>query len=1075
MKYRWRRFMLTSAIILLALALIGVGTAVWLHQSGRLATFATELIQYLSEQDITIGAVSVTSWNRIVLTDVQMSQRLPGWRLTLYGPRLEIHYGLTGLLRKQIDTLAISQPQLDLSYSPDAAPPPASQSSGVLPLKRLIMQQGTLRLHWRNHTYTIQQLEAHLRPLPHHQIRAEANGILDDHAAPLQLNADIALDGPQPTGHVRLTTASAPLARLAKILTQELPVAWEVRRGKLDLELDLQIRATALQATMQIRDVSVQQATLSTKATITADRAKSTFHLQGHVDLQTTQRIKTSDMTFTKVTALTDINLDVNPVKQSLQASGQARLQAEKLHAKTSDLLLAKVSLSAPWRLSYTPDDWQINATPTVQSQTAKLGTAVQASQLSLSTRTPVQIQPGANEKLQMQATPELRIQSLQTDWIEPPLRITELQARFPLQSHGMRLNVTNASVQTQAWEQQAATAAPLLEALTLTGSGSLNLQHQQLTLRDATATLPQLGRMSGNGRWNWSSHTLHDIQVKLTPNTLAALQAYFKPVLPVAYQDWLMSGQTELDLRAPHIALRSPRHIQELIIDWQLRDGAFSSPDSTYAGEHLNGNMQASVNFDRAADQYRLQGAFTLSPFALLVGTFFPALEDNHISTRLTFTSDYSHHADRLNIQIAGHLHDLADVTLQGVVYQPRTAPRYDLQIELHDLRSARFWKTFVHDPIQFPTLSQAMVQGTLNATLHVSKQSSGLHFDGKLDLTEGRLEMERSSLTGVALSLPVQGQYPWPQTAPAMQSLPTDAYGQLSIETLQIGGLTLEHLNTRLAVASDNMIFQPSINLSLWDGQFTVKHLIAQHLLQSHRQLTWQTQLHGLNLQHLQRGATKLPLAGVINGNFPSLRILDNKLETRGSLNISVANGMIRLFDLQGSDLFSTLPSLRFSMVTEQPLSLLQLTHIYPIGGIGGTLHFTLTDMALTAGEPAAFSLDFAVQEKGGEERQITLRALNNLLFTTGSTKVASGVIGDTHHLPYKYFGVRATLQQDTLQLRGKYHDRKGNEYFMRAPALGGGVSIINRVPGNGIPFQDFLQRLKATVLEKPEVRLK
>jgi hypothetical protein len=635
-----------------------------------------------------------------------------------------------------------------------------------------------------------------------------------------------------------------------------------------------------------------------------------------------------------------------------------------------------------------------------------------------------------------------------------------------------MSLNFTNAYLQTQAWKQQAATETPLLEALTLESSGTVNLERQQLALRDAIATLPQLGRVSGNGKWNWLSHTLHDMQVQLAPETVEAFKAYLKPVLPDDFQDWEMSGHTELDLRATHISLRSPQRVQELTIDWQLRDGAFSSPDSTYAGEHLNGTMQAKADFDTATDQYKLQGTFTLSPFALLVGTFFPAIEDNHISTKVTFSSNYARKAERLNIQVVGHLHDLVRVTLQGVVHRLRTAPHYDLQLTLHDLNSARFWKTFVHDPIQFPTLSQAVVQGTLNAELHLSEQSSGLHFNGTLDLTEGRLDMESSSITGVALSLPIQGQYPWPQTAPAMHTLPTDGYGQLSIETLQIGSLAIEHLGTKLAVASDNIIFQPSINLSLWGGQLTLKHLTAQHILQSHRRLTWQTQLHGLNLRHLQRGAAKLPLAGVVNGDFPYLRILDNQLETQGSLNISVANGTIRLFDLQGSDLFSTLPVLRCSLATEQPLSLLRLTHIYPIGDIGGTLHFTLTDLTLTAGEPAAFFLDFAVQEKGGEKRQITLRALNNLLFTTGSTKVASGVIGDTQRLPYKYFGVLATLQQDALRLRGKYH---GNEYFMRAPVLGSGVSIINRVPENGIPFRDFLQRLRATVLEKPKVRLK
>jgi hypothetical protein len=52
--------------------------------------------------------------------------------------------------------------------------------------------------------------------------------------------------------------------------------------------------------------------------------------------------------------------------------------------------------------------------------------------------------------------------------------------------------------------------------------------------------------------------------------------------------------------------------------------------------------------------------------------------------------------------------------------------------------------------------------------------------------------------------------------------------------------------------------------------------------------------------------------------------------------------------------------------------------------------------------------------------------------------------------------------------------YHDNKGREYFMRAPILGGGVSIINRVPQHGVPFRNFVQRLMATVLETPAVNI-
>ncbi len=75
----------------------------------------------------------------------------------------------------------------------------------------------------------------------------------------------------------------------------------------------------------------------------------------------------------------------------------------------------------------------------------------------------------------------------------------------------------------------------------------------------------------------------------------------------------------------------------------------------------------------------------------------------------------------------------------------------------------------------------------------------------------------------------------------------------------------------------------------------------------------------------------------------------------------------------------------------------------------------------------------------------------------------------------LRYRRFGADITLQHDTLRLRGLYKDRKGREYFMRPPALGNGVSIVNSVPENGTPFRDFVHRLTSIVLQGPDVSIK
>jgi hypothetical protein len=344
-----------------------------------------------------------------------------------------------------------------------------------------------------------------------------------------------------------------------------------------------------------------------------------------------------------------------------------------------------------------------------------------------------------------------------------------------------------------------------------------------------------------------------------------------------------------------------------------------------------------------------------------------------------------------------------------------------------------------------------------------------------GTVDVVQGQFHTATWEVHDLSLFLPIQLQYPLPLTAPEIATLPSESFGRLSIDTLQIGNVDMHSLSLKLAVWSDNLFIPEAVSIPLLGGQIAIPYMTARHLLQPHRQLTLPIRLHHVDLQRVHRGTARLPLAGILDGDFSPLQVRGDRLETHGALTVQMAGGVVRIFDLHGSEVFSRLPTFGCSVTTETPLSLLRLTDIYPIGDIGGTLHFSLSDLTFMAREPATFVLEFAVQEQGGEEREITIRALNNLLFTTGSAKVATGVLGDTYRLPYRRFGAIVSLRNDTLRFRGKYHDSDGYEYFMQAPLLGGGVSIVNRVPNNGIPFQDFLQRLKATVLEKPEVQVR
>jgi hypothetical protein len=383
--------------------------------------------------------------------------------------------------------------------------------------------------------------------------------------------------------------------------------------------------------------------------------------------------------------------------------------------------------------------------------------------------------------------------------------------------------------------------------------------------------------------------------------------------------------------------------------------------------------------------------------------------------------------------------------------------------------------WRTFMQNTGLLPRLAPTTVQGTLAAQLQLQGQFPAATIEGQVNIRDFSFAMANIELQRLSLSLPIAGQYPLPPTAPEVTTLPEVAYGDLRIQHLRLGTIELAGLATPLVLRSDNLWLPEAIHLALGGGQITLGPLHGWHLLQPQRQVRFSLRLQDIDLQQVQHGTDTLPLVGIVQGDLPRVQLQGEQLAADGALTVALAGGSIRISDLHGRGLFSALPTLHCTLATDGPLSLAQLTRLYSIGEISGSLEMTVTDLTWTAGAVEAFQLRFAVQEQG-EPHVITLRALNNLLFTTGAAQIAAGLfgIGDTYRLPYRHFGVLATLHNDILQLRGLYHDQAGKEYFMQAPPLGHGVSIVNQVPENGISFRDFLQRLRATALERPAVQL-
>lgn len=1133
-KIRWRRIILAVTAVLLGVILTIIGGGVWLQKSGRLARFAQDTIQRLSGQNITLDAITFPSWNAVAVTDIRVQQPLQGRLLDIFCPRLEVRFGLRSLLNKRATSLHVLQPTIQVSAH-DETPLPTSDPSFptriVLPASRVRITQGKVEMNERGTVYVLQQIEANLKQRFGRKIQIDAQAVLGPGSATtIGVSGRLGLDVSHPSGAVKLALNSQSLPQLARILSGWLRLDQSVTHGTLTATADITLQEERLQGNVQtqitqaqgqIAGVSLRELTVSSNLTINGHSANRSLALEGATRVQAERLTAPSGLIAARLDTEIPFTLSYTPGAWQIQAhltsksqtvstGGAAQLQqlagVGPLQAVSTEdgwslqgnidltaaaamvgnmtpsakgLQLSRLHSQIPLRVTFKPDAWQANLDLQLQSQSLTAGDGVQASQLS--GVFPLQIRSDA-DGWQLQGTAEIDVNTVAIDTSRAtaaPARMTidGVKSRLPVHLTSTRMTLQDIYLQAEAWRWLAADAAPLQLPLEIRATSQLDFKRQRLTIQQLDVTLQELGQIRGQAVWAWDTQTVHDLRLDLQPTTAAHLWRHASSLLPEPYRTWQVNGQTRLELQAQQLSWRASAAPAAWTIFWHLEQLAFSSPEGGTAGENISGTLQAVVSPAVNPSRYGIDGSLHLKPFSVLVGNFFPALEAQHVTSAITFSGTYHPGAPRVDVQLDGQFGKLGRIILGGKLLRDaaaRTAAswRYDFACTLRRLNAAQVWQTFV--PQTHPdadTPSPTTVKGELNAQLQLRGQGVSAHLRGDLNLTSLHLQTPSSRLQGVSLQLPIDVHYPLPQPLPDKSALPASAYGRLHIAQAQTGNLEMADIHTALALRSDSIIFQDHISIALLGGHVILRQLEAYRLLQAQRHIQLHLRLQGLNLQQVQRGDANLPLAGRVEADFPRVQVQGSRLETEGALHLSIAGGRVRMHGVQGDHLFSRFPSLHASLKTEEPLSLSQLTQIYPIGGISGTLHFTLDDLTVTAGEPEAFHLIFRVQEKGGEERKITLRALNNLLFTTGSAKVDAG---QTYRLPYKRFGADITLKHDILRLRGLYHDKKGREYFMRAPILGDGVSIINRVPQHGVPFRNFVQRLTATVLETPAVRI-
>jgi hypothetical protein len=473
-----------------------------------------------------------------------------------------------------------------------------------------------------------------------------------------------------------------------------------------------------------------------------------------------------------------------------------------------------------------------------------------------------------------IEGTAELQAHRLQVKAVNPSLTglvFDRVQSQIPIRFTAATLASSNLHLQAQTVRWQPDKDTTIASPMDLHSTLHIHLQRQQIDAENLVIDLSTLGRLHGSGAWQWTTKTAQEVHLALVPTSVETVWPYVAPLLPAPYATWQVTGLTQIELYTPSLAWDDGMSTQPLTLDWRFNHIAFSSAEGDVAGEHINGQIQADLSLTPNWYPASIRASLHLKPFALLVGSFFPEFENNHIEFNLTLNSTYHSKTNHIDLNIDGHFGPLGQMKIQGRL-DPSSAPlQVDVTCTLSQINMRTAWQTFMPEALRQATDPPAM-EGLLNTHLQLSGTQANAHVRGDLQLAASHLQMGSFNLRNLTLQLPIDVRYPLPQHLPDLAELPASAYGRLQVGDLQLNGLQIPGITTKLALRSDSVIFQKDIQASLLKGVLHIQNLAAYHVLQPQRQLLMQMRLRALHLKDLQRRNDTLPIAGQIDADFSS-----------------------------------------------------------------------------------------------------------------------------------------------------------------------------------------------------------
>ena len=383
-----------------------------------------------------------------------------------------------------------------------------------------------------------------------------------------------------------------------------------------------------------------------------------------------------------------------------------------------------------------------------------------------------------------------------------------------------------------------------------------------------------------------------------------------------------------------------------------------------------------------------------------------------------------------------------------------------YDGRVRVQSPSVEEAFGLLVREPLSttYPWLVGARMTGGVDAAAVLTADG-----DGKVQL-RSRLDLTAVSAAAEAIDFSVEGMHAsLPYVLGAVVES-TDATGSFDVTRGRLGPVVLDELSTTVRTEDDGLHADQELRLPVAGGTVTIAGLGLHYSPEEGPWLQASVRLEDVDAARLSEEFDWYGGEGKVSGSLSSFRLGASGIQSIGTLEVEVFDGVVRVENPGIRGLFSSVPTWHADLALDS-LDLQAITGSLPIGSAGGLVSGTVRNLAVVNGEPTAFQASLETKARRGVAQRISLTALTQLsiLGGAGSTGGASAILGFFDEYRYAKMGLHCTLSNDEFRIRG-IDQRDGKQFLVIGSLMPPSVNVVSH--SNSVSFSEMMRRVRRAV---------